>query len=279
MRHRVYVTGAGGAIGQVLVPYLAAGGAEVVPLTHAAAPLPEASWYDPDRPGAAVVHLATEFHARTAGDAAASAALHVALFRRLVALGWRGRLVFASSAAVYAGSESPIPEAAEPAPPNPYGAHKLAVEHGLAELAAAAGLSLTRLRIANVYGTPLDLSRRRVAALLIDAARRGAPFTAYGDGSSLRDYVHVTDLVRAVQAALDGAAGLFNIGSGKGTRLTDLIALVERITAWRIDVRFAASQAEAAASVLDPSRAEAALGWRARIGIEAGLAALAAQMA
>jgi len=278
MNDRIYVTGAAGAIGRELVPRLARRGV-VIALDRAAAPMPEAGWYDPAESNAAIVHLANAFHARAPGDAVSAAAEQIELFHRLADRGWRGHLVFLSSAAVYAGSADPIPETAPPAPPNPYGAQKLAVERGLTALAAQAGFALSILRVANVYGTPLDLARGRVGALLIAAARGGTPFRLYGDGSSQRDYLHIRDLCRAVEAALERRPALCNIGGGTGTPLRDLIALVERITGRAVPLEHHPAQAEAAASVMDVGRAAAELGWRAEVPLARGMAELAAVMA
>lgn len=275
----VALTGAEGAIGSVLAKFLADQGEKVLALGRQSAPLPSTAWYDPKDPPSALIHLAADSHARGSSDPKALAQPHLDMLRALLAKGWRGHLIFASSAAVYGGSDRPIPEDTPPAPPNAYGAAKLAVEQGFSAIAAKEGLPLTILRAANIYGTAQDLRRRRVTGLLIEAARSGGAFTLFGDGTSQRDYLHVEDFIRAVQAVLrrpppPGTADLFNIGSGIGTSLAQLITMTERATGRLIHRNYQPTQAEAASSVLDISRAQSRLNWQPQVPLAEGLARL-----
>lgn len=267
----VHVTGAQGALGAALAQALA-GAARVLPVTRAGAPMPVADWFDPAHPEAAIVHAAGRSGAMEDGEVDAEVARHLDLFAALLARGWRGRLVLLSSASVYGEAAIPTPETAPLAPVNAYGRMKLAVERGLAGMVADCAI----LRLSNVYGSPLDLARRRVAALLLDAARKGQPFTTFGPGTSLRDYLHVDDLCRAVGRALDGPPGVWNIASGRGVSLDMLIAHVEAVTGRALDRRTGPARPEAKSSVLDISRAFRDLGWSPGMTLDQGLRRLLA---
>lgn len=274
---RITLTGAAGAVGSVLAPFLVAKGHQLLPLTRQNHPIPSLDWFDPANPPDALIHLAVASHARDPGSPKDLAAPHLSFLEGLIAKGWRGHLIFFSSAAVYAGGPQPLTENAPLVPPNPYGAAKLALETGFRALAETFGLNLTILRPANIYGTPDDLRRRRVIALLIEAARQGSPFTLYGDGSSQRDYLYIDDLCGAVQAVLErpGAAGeVFNLASGRGTALADLIAMVERAMGLPIQRQILPPQAEAEAAILNPARARDVLGWKAQMPLDEGIARL-----
>ena len=265
---RIYLTGAAGALGGALRAALS--DRDAVAVTRASGPLQRAGWFVPADTDAAVVHAAGL--SQPAADAEAMTQVHVDMVRRLADLGWRGRLVLLSSSAVYGQPEAlPIAETAHLRPVNGYGRHKLAVERGIGAITSARDIPLTILRLSNVYGTPRDLERRRVIALLLAAALRGQPFTTYGDGSSRRDYLHVDDFCRAVRLALAAPPVVANIGSGTGTALSDLIAAVEDITGRAIDLRPGPVRAEPASSVLDIGLGRRALGWRPEVTLAQGL--------
>lgn len=272
---KVYVTGAGGALGAAMAEALSARH-QVVPVDRSHGDLPSDAWFDPADSDAAVLHAAGPSQAMSEDDPQALASLHLDLFTRLAGHGWRGRLLLFSSAAVYGDpAVLPVPESAALAPLNNYGRYKMLVEQGLTALAAQAGFSLTILRLANVYGTRLDLSRSRVIALLIDAARRGTPFITHGDGRGLRDYLHVTDLGRAIAPALAAAPAVLNLGSGIGTSLNDLRDAIEAVVGVRMNQQHGTPRPEAASNVLDITRAAAQLGWRPRVGLDTGIRRLA----
>lgn len=166
------------------------------------------------------------------------------------------RLVFSSSCAIF-GVQPPAPivEDAPQRPINPYGASKLMVERVLADYAAAYGLRSVILRYFNAVGADPDGEigewhdpEPHILPLLIDTALgRRARFGILGDdyttpdGTCVRDYVHVNDLcdahIRALGCLLDGAPGdAFNLGSGRGWSVRELIALVEEVTGCPIPV-------------------------------------------
>lgn len=267
----IYVTGTSGALGGELARHLRQ--THAVTAVPRGASLPDTGWYDPARPDAIIIHAAGRSGAMPEGDVEDETRLQLDLFTDLAARGWHGRLILLSSAAVYGEAKLlPTPEDAELKPVNAYGRYKLAVEQGLCVIAASAGAEVVALRLSNLYGTRRDLDRKRVIALLIDAALSREPFTTHGDGTSLRDYLHVADLCRAVEAALRAAPGVLNIASGTGVSLNDLIRRIEALSGQKLDRRRGSVRAEAASSVLDIRKAVESLDWAPEIGLDQGIA-------
>ena len=177
------------------------------------------------------------------------------------------KAVFASSMAVYADSERPVPlaEGAPLAPISPYGIAKLAAERYWLMLCAHHGFSGTVLRYFNTYGpgqTPTPYVG--VITIFINRLLRGETPVIYGDGEQRRDFVHVDDIVSANLAALDGdAAGrILNVGTGRATTVNEIArALIAELHPG-LEPRYApAQEGEMRNAVADVSAIRAALGW------------------
>jgi UDP-glucose 4-epimerase len=180
------------------------------------------------------------------------------------------RLVFASTGAVYGAPErQPITEAQEPAPGNPYGASKVAAETVIGYQAALGAISAVTLRTFNVagavdgHGDP-DTSRIIPKTLLV-AAGQADRLNVNGDGSAIREYTHVCDLAQAYAAALDVAdpAGhrIYNVGSGVGVSIREVVEITERITGRPVPVRRGPPVREPRELRADSSRINTELGW------------------
>jgi len=141
------------------------------------------------------------------------------------------RLVFASTSAVYGRGEPPLDEARTPDPLSPYAATKLAGEHYLRMFANAYDLPTVALRYFNVFG-PRQSAEGGYAAVIpkfVEAAVAGRRPVIFGDGTAVRDFVYVGDVVRANLLACEApnASGqAFNIGSGCHTTVLDLRRLI-----------------------------------------------------
>lgn len=194
--------------------------------------------------------------------------------------------VFSSTAAVYGTpGGGPVAEDAPLAPLSPYGRSKLMTETMLADAAAAHGLRYTVLRYFNVAGADPGLragQSTRGATHLVKLACEAAlgrrrSLEIYGndyatpDGTCVRDYVHVSDLVEAHWLALErlrrgGASLTANCGYGSGHSVLEVIEAVERVIGRRIDVRMRPRRpGDAEAVVADCALAQAELGWQARL--------------
>lgn len=187
------------------------------------------------------------------------------------------RFVFASSGGTIYGIQEGAAACETDAafPLNAYGASKLAVESYLRVLARARGLSAVSLRIANPFGEHQSSARGQgFVSAAIGAALSGAPLSIWGDGSVVRDYVHVDDVVEALVSALvhRGPGPAFNIGSGEGRSLTQVVEAVEAVSGSPIDVRYEPGRViDVPVNVLDVRRAASELDWRPSIAFEEGL--------
>jgi UDP-glucose 4-epimerase len=195
------------------------------------------------------------------------------------------RFIFSSTAAVYGEpGQVPVFEDAALQPISPYGRSKLMTEWMLRDTAAATGLAYVALRYFNVAGadpkgrtgqsTPRATHLIKVACQTavglrphLDIFGRDYP-TA--DGTCIRDYIHVSDLVAAHETALvhlrgGGDSGIFNCGYGRGHSVLDVIAAVERTTGRPLPVRDAPPRpGDPPAIVAGAERARRALGWSPR---------------
>ena len=186
------------------------------------------------------------------------------------------QVVFSSTGgAIYGECKRPAVEDDAREPVSPYGTSKLAAEEYLATWNRLHGASHVALRFANVYG-PRQLAKLEggVVAIFSDRLRAGENVTIYGDGRQTRDYVFVGDVVDAVLAAIGAAAGTYNIGTGRETSVLELFDAMRRVAGVEAQAEHApARPGEARRSVLDASRAERELGWKAAHTLEDGLRA------
>jgi UDP-glucose 4-epimerase len=183
-------------------------------------------------------------------------------------------VVFSSTGgAIYGECPVPATEDAERRPLSPYGTSKLAGEEYLATWNRLHGTGHVALRFGNVYG-PRQLAKLEggVVAIFMDRLRAGETATIFGDGGQERDFVYVGDVVAAVLAAEGGAAGTYNIGTGRATSVNELWQTCVRVAGRGGEPDHAAERAgDLVRSVLDPGRARDALGWEARTPLEDGL--------
>ena len=284
---RVLVTGAAGYIGGSVVRALAARGHQPVALIHhqrgalpADVELRQADVLDEQslRPALddidAVCHLAgltsgRESFAQPVAYFQRNVSGTLALLDAMAAIGVH-KLAFASTAAAYGTPEQqPMNEDLPDNPPNPYAASKVAAEAAIRWQARAVDIGATVLRIFNAAGGHDPDTTRIVPRVLAVAAGVTPQLDVNGDGTVLRDYLHVEDVGEAFVAALDrgaepGSARRYNIGSGKGTSVLDVVTAAERVTGRSIKVVHRPAADEPAALVCDPSRAAAELGWKPR---------------
>lgn len=181
------------------------------------------------------------------------------------------RLVLSSTAAIYGTPErQPIDEEQPPAPGNPYAATKLAADLAalnVAETGAIGAVSLRAFNIAGASGGHGDPDQTRLIPKIIAVQAGQAPeLVVNGDGSAVRDYVHVDDMAEAFALALDactpGSWRAYNIGSGRRTSIQDVVSATETVTGRPVPVRHAPAANEPAVLVADSTRAETELGWQ-----------------
>ena len=189
-------------------------------------------------------------------------------------------VVYASSAAIYGDQvRFPIREDAPRAPATAYGADKLGCELHAA-VAGGFGVPTAGLRFFNVYGPRQDPKSpySGVISIFADRLSRGQPITIFGDGNQVRDFVHVSDVVRHLVEAMRVAspqAPVFNVCTGKPTSIQALARTVRDLLGATAEIKWApARPGDIRASLGCPRAATEALGTAATVSIEDGLRAL-----
>ena len=184
-------------------------------------------------------------------------------------------LTFASTGGALYGNEAPIPTAEDwiPSPLAPYGASKWAGEAYVRTWANLSGLPHAICRFGNVYGPRQSPhGEAGVVAIFSHALWRGEPVKMFGHGEPTRDYIHVADIVAAMILA-EGSGGTFNVSTGIETPVAELYAILERAAGRSSEPQLLPlREGELKRSCLDPSRAAEALGWRAQVPLQSGLA-------
>ena len=184
------------------------------------------------------------------------------------------KLVYASSMAVYADSDSPAPisEDFTQEPISPYGISKLAAEKYCLQYSRDTGTDCHVLRYFNTFGTGQAFTPY-VGVITIFATQllRGKAPTIFGDGEQRRDFVHVSDIVAANLLCLDSELprAVFNVGSGTGTSVNEIAELLSKRIAPEIrPARAQVHPGELRFSVADISRLSTMTGYRPRGTLE-----------
>lgn len=178
------------------------------------------------------------------------------------------RMVFLSSGGTIYGRNAPIPtpENAANEPLCSYGIHKLTIEKYLALYRYLHEIDAVALRVANPFGPYQIGLAQGVVAAIIRKAISNQPITIWGDGRIVRDYIYVSDLTQAiVRAALiddPEAPRVYNVGSGVGRSIREILETVQAIHGKALDIVNTEERAvDLAVSILDISQARVHLGW------------------
>ena len=188
------------------------------------------------------------------------------------------RVVVASSAAVYGHpDELPVPETAATEPTSPYGVQKLALDQYTRLYQELYDLPAVALRYFNVYGPRQQGPYSGVISTFLEQARADEPITIEGDGQQSRDFVHVSDVVRAnLRAATTDAVGeAYNVGTGQRTTIEELAETIRDATGSSSPIVHREPRAgDIRHSGADTSKASRELGFDARVGLESGIRSL-----
>jgi UDP-glucose 4-epimerase len=199
------------------------------------------------------------------------------------ASGTKALTIFASTGDALYGNTSKPPhhEATVKDPESPYGVSKLSSEYYLAYYGRVHRNEIVALRFGNVYGPRQDPNGEAgVVAIFCGRIVRKEALTIYGDGHQTRDYTYVGDAARAVLAAatkplpvkggIDARA--FNIGTGRGTSVTQLSKLLQAAAGSNVPVKFAPHRpGEVQDSFLTSVKAHELLGWKPEVTLPDGL--------
>lgn len=289
---RILVTGGLGFLGRAVCTRLAAHGHHVLALSRT--PSPQRSAGLPDT----VAVAAADLRDRAATTAAVAAFAPQAVCHLAALTSTRGSarqpldhfdtnvtgtvnllralptgvpFVFTSTSAVYGPARTGrLREDLPPHPHSPYAASKAAAEALLDHHARTGAIGSVTLRCFNAagaaggHGDP-DTTRILPAVLAVAAGHR-PHVSINGDGSAVREFTHVLDVCEAVRlavhAAVPGRHDVFNVGTGTGATLLDVVRTVRRVTGHPVPVVHRPAADEAHTLVADPSRIMADLGWR-----------------
>lgn len=233
----------------------------------------------------AILHLAHSSHPLTsesdlAGDVVASVLPSTTLLQAILEVGTKPHIVFASSGgAVYgeALSTKPFSEEDPCLPMSGYGIQKLMIEHYLRMLASRNHLTACVLRITNAYGNLLPIHRRQgLIGVAMARMLRREPVPVFGSLTNVRDYVHLDDIFECLKSALFRRKEfeVFNVGAGKGASVSEIFALLERVTGLKpnlVHVATVEGSGLVKHCVVDSAKAARELGWRPEIDLEQGI--------
>jgi UDP-glucose 4-epimerase len=263
------------------------GGGDGQHVEHANFELCEGDFVDPSDLARALKGIDTCFHlvsttlpkssnANPAFDVESNLLGTIHLLTQAVKAGVRKVIFVSSGGTVYGVPETvPIPETHPTDPVCSYGIAKLAIEKYLALFYQQHGLDYTVLRLANPFGEGqrIDSSQGAVAVFL-GRILHGEAVEVWGDGSVIRDYIHIDDVVDALLLSVEykGNDRLFNIGSGRGHSINEVLDVLEQAVGQRADRRYQSSRSfDVPVSVLSIESARRALGWSPKVDFAHGV--------
>ena len=212
---------------------------------------------------------------QTESDAATNILGSVKLYRACRGAGIR-KLVYASSSAIFGEAETiPIAEDHPQRPASFYALSKQTAEQYALLAHSLWGVPAVCTRFFNVYGMPMEKSEYSgVINIFMERLAQRRPLIIYGDGSQIRDFVYVKDVVQAVlRAAETGEPGqVYNIGSGAVCSIRDLAQKLLDLTGIPSEIQYASFRAgEVVRSAADIRKAQQNLGYRPAYGLREGL--------
>lgn len=201
------------------------------------------------------------------------------------------RMVFSSSATVYGNpAESPLTETSELSATNPYGQTKLTIEHIFRDLCVSdSDWKVSLLRYFNPVGAhesgkigedPTGIPNNLMPYVTQVAVGKRKKLSVFGsdypthDGTGVRDYIHVTDLAKGHLKALEhlekeSGAEAYNLGTGRGSSVLDVIKTFEKVTGKKIPYELTDRRpGDAAVCFADPTKAKRKLGWETEKTLE-----------
>ena len=185
------------------------------------------------------------------------------------------RLVYMSSGGTVYGNAKTIPISEEQAraPLSSYGIVKVAIENYIAMFSALYGLQPLILRASNPYGPSQGhLGVQGVIPTFFQRIIAGEEIRIWGDGSTVRDYLYISDLISfLVKAIQKDLTGIYNVGSGEGASLQDILVLIEKISGRQANVKYLPSRGfDVQKVILNINKARQALNWEPIVSLPEG---------
>jgi len=200
----------------------------------------------------------------------------IGLFKAAVAAGVK-MVVFPSSGGTVYG-QSGTSSIKEDSPTDPicsYGITKLAIEKYLYLFHRLNGIDYVIYRISNPYGPGQDTAGRQgLVAGSIDRMLRSKKIDVFGDGSAVRDYIYIDDVTEALFQGLRKGVknGVFNIGSGKGKSINEMISIIGEVSGTPPDINYLPERGvDVKYNVLDASKFSGLTGWAPSTGVKEGV--------
>jgi UDP-glucose 4-epimerase len=194
------------------------------------------------------------------------------------------KIIFISSGGTVYGIPKylPIDEQHPTDPLVSYGITKLTIEKYLQMFASLHGIKAVTLRVANPYGERQRIETAQGAVgVFLHHALKNSPIEIWGDGSVRRDYIYIADVAEAFLKAVnyEGSNSVFNISSGQGTSLNELITLLENVLGKTIERRYLASRPfDVPVSILNNQLAQEQLQWTPSTSMSDGISRTATWM-
>lgn len=187
------------------------------------------------------------------------------------------KVIYTSSGGTVYGVPTvlPIREDAPTYPECSYGITKLTVEKYLALYNHLFGLDYAIVRPSNPYGSRQNPKNIQGAiSVFLDKALREEPIVIWGDGEIVRDYIYIDDLIDAMWRMMTASSStqIFNVGSGMGYSLNNIIDIIKKVTNKEVTVRYLDKRLFDIPKIyLDIEKIKRELFWEPKIGIEAGI--------
>lgn len=187
------------------------------------------------------------------------------------------RIIYFSSGGTIYGIPryTPIDEMHPTDPISTYGLHKLTVEKCLQYYGRVYGIQYQILRISNPYGELQNpFSNQGAIAVFLNKALLGETIEVWGNGSAVRDYIHVSDVVEACLQVMEyaGEERVFNVGSGRGYSLNDILETIRQAVGSKLNIHHITGRIQdVPVNILDSSLLHNQTGWSPRVDIAQGI--------
>lgn len=205
------------------------------------------------------------------------------LTRAMAHYGSRKLLFFSSGGAIYGNNGLSVNDETAPLSPlNHYGFAKLAMEEFIRFQARSQQIEYIIVRPSNPYGAGQNLfGKQGLIAVTLGKLIQEQAIEIWGDGKVVRDYLHIRDLCSAIQLLIESdiTNETFNIGSGNGTSVNEVLQTIRNVTGNELPVEYLPSRSvDVPVNVLDVSKLKQLTGWNAHISMEEGIAELWKEM-
>lgn len=210
------------------------------------------------------------------GDLSRTVAPTISLLDECVGAKVKRIIYLSSGGTVYGNNGMVASRESDPTKPmNAYGAHKLLIENYLRVYASSRRLDYRVLRLSNPYGPLQQVSKGvGLVSAVIESIKSNTCIEIFGDGENQRDYIYIEDAVKAITSAMKhkGEYRIFNVGSGEGKSINQIIEIVEKVMGRDVQRIFKPARSfDVRKSILDISLAKVELQWHPECEIYDGI--------